>query len=77
MAQTPTEAQSDYGFMNWFLNTDKKRLPSAPESSFFHLGSGVNMVYVDQENNLVIVARWINGSAMDGVVDRVLRAFDD
>jgi hypothetical protein len=77
LAQTPTEAQSDYGFMNWFLNTDKKRLPSAPESAFFHLGSGVNMVYVDQENNLVIVARWINGSAMDGVVDRVLRAFDD
>jgi len=76
MAQTPTVAQTDYGFMNWFLNTDKKRLPSAPESSFFHLGSGTNMVYVDQENDLVIVARWVKSSAMDGVVSRVLEAMN-
>ncbi|MFN1835064.1 serine hydrolase domain-containing protein [Balneola sp. MJW-20] len=74
MAQTPTEAEKGYGFMNWFLNTGKERLPSAPESAFFHLGSGVNMVYVDQDNDLVIVARWIEGSAMDGIVKRVLEA---
>lgn len=76
MAQTPTKAQTDYGFMNWFLNTDKKRLPSAPESSFFHLGSGTNMVYVDQENDLIIVARWIKTPSMDGIVSRVLAAFE-
>jgi len=75
MAQTPTKAQTDYGFMNWFLNTDQERLPSAPESAFFHLGSGVNMVYVDQENNLVIVTRWIKGTAMDGIVRRVLESY--
>lgn len=76
MAQTPTEANINYGFMNWFLNTDKEELPSAPESAFFHLGAGTNMVYVDQENDVVIVARWINGSAMDGVVQRVLEAIE-
>lgn len=76
MAQTPTPVQKDYGFMNWFLNTDKERLPSAPESAFFHLGAGVNMVYVDQENDLVIVARWIENSAMDGIVKRVLEAHE-
>lgn len=76
MAQTPTEANVNYGFMNWFLNTDKEELPSAPESAFFHLGAGTNMVYVDQENDVVIVARWINGSAMDGVVQRVLEAME-
>ena len=59
MAQTPTEANTNYGFMNWFLNVNKDRLPSAPTSSFYHLGAGTNMVYVDQENDLVIVARWI------------------
>ena len=76
MAQTPTKAKTDYGFMNWFLNTNKERLPDAPESAFFHLGSGTNMVYVDQENNLVIVARWIKSSAMNGVVKRVLEAIE-
>ena len=76
MALTPTPVKDDYGFMNWFLNTDQKRLPSAPESSFFHLGAGTNMVYVDPENNLVIVARWIKRDAMDGIVQRVLGAME-
>ncbi|MCP9291382.1 serine hydrolase domain-containing protein [Gracilimonas sediminicola] len=76
MAQTPTEANSNYGFMNWFLNVNKDRLTSAPTTAFFHLGAGTNMVYVDQENDLVIVARWIKGSAMDGVVKRVLEAVE-
>lgn len=76
MAQTPTAANTNYGFMNWFLNVNQERLPSAPKSAFFHLGSGVNMVYVDQENDLVIVARWINGDAMDGIVSRVLDAME-
>lgn len=76
MAQTPTEANTNYGFMNWFLNVNKDRLPSAPASAFFHLGAGTNMVYVDPENDLVIVARWIKGSAMDGVVKRVLEALE-
>lgn len=76
MALTPTQANTSYGFMNWFLNTDQKMLPSAPESAFFHLGAGTNMVYVDPEHNLVIVARWINRSAMDGIVKKVLGAFE-
>lgn len=72
MALTPTSANKGYGFMNWFLNTDQERLPSAPESAFFHLGAGTNMVYVDPEHDIVIVARWIDRNAMDGIVMRVL-----
>jgi hypothetical protein len=30
------------------------------------MGAGTNMVYVDPENDLVIVARWIERSALDG-----------
>jgi CubicO group peptidase (beta-lactamase class C family) len=76
MALTPTPAQTDYGFMNWFLNTGRKRLPSAPESAFMHLGNGTNMIYVDAEHDLVIVARWIDGGSLDGLVSRVLAAID-
>lgn len=74
MACTPTPPQPTYGFMNYFLNTEKKLLPSAPEKAFYHLGNGANMVYVDPENDLVIVARWIKNNAMDGLVQRVLAA---
>ena len=74
MALTPTPVQPTYGFMNWFLNTDRKFLPSAPASAFAHLGSGTNMIYVDPENDLVIVARWIERNAIDELVKRVLVA---
>ncbi len=76
MALTPTPAEPGYGFMNWFLNTGRKRLPSAPESAFMHLGNGTNMIYVDAEHDLVIVARWIDNGAVDGLVSRVLAAIN-
>jgi CubicO group peptidase (beta-lactamase class C family) len=74
MATTPTAAEPTYGFMNYFLNTGRKRLPAAPEKSFAHLGAGSNIVYVDPENDLVIVARWIEDKAFAGVVEKVLSA---
>lgn len=76
-ALTPTEAEPGYGFMNFFLNTGQERFPAAPASAFAHLGSGVNMVYVDPEHDLVVVARWIDGDAMAEFVRRVLAAVED
>jgi CubicO group peptidase (beta-lactamase class C family) len=71
---TPTPAQPTYGFMNWFLNTDKKYLPSAPATAFAHIGNGTNMVYVDRENDIVAVVRWIDNSSLDGFVKLLLQA---
>lgn len=73
-SRTPSTPQPDYGFMNYFLNTGRKQLPSAPESAWFHLGNGTNAIICDPENDLVIVLRWINRNALDGVVQRVLAA---
>src|SRR5712664_4567171 len=64
-ARTPTEPEPIYGYMNWFLNTDRKRWPSAPATAFAHVGNGTNMVYVDQEHDLVAVVRWIDPEAVD------------
>lgn len=75
-AQTPTPAQPTYGFMNWFLNTDRKYLPSAPASAFVHIGNGTNMIYVDRDHDLVAVVRWIDGKAMDGFVQRLISAVE-
>ena len=72
MATTPG-VNSGYGFANYFLNTERKSMPSAPESAFYHLGNGNNVIYVDPVNDLVIVARWMNNlRAMDGMVKRLL-----
>ncbi|MDN3203582.1 serine hydrolase domain-containing protein [Algoriphagus sediminis] len=75
-SKTPTPAQPDYGFMNYFLNNDKKAIPAAPSTAFFHLGAGTNMVYVDPENDLVIVARWIPNADKAELVEKVLNAID-
>lgn len=71
-ALTPTVPQPTYGFMNWFLNTDKKYLPSAPATAFAHIGNGTNMIYVDPEHDIVAVVRWIDNKALDGFVKKLL-----
>jgi CubicO group peptidase (beta-lactamase class C family) len=76
-ALTPTPAQPTYGFMNWFLNTDRKQWPSAPATAFAHLGNGTNIVYVDPDHDLVAVVRWIENGAVDGFLQRLLAATTD
>ena len=64
---------AQYGFANFYLNTGRRALPSAPEQAFYHLGAGNNVVYVDPVNDLVIVTRWISDMrALDAVIKRVL-----
>jgi len=74
MARTFTLVQPTYGFMNFYLNTDKKLYPNAPATAFAHIGAGSNIVYIDPENDLIIVTRWIEGNAMDGMIEKVLKA---
>lgn len=74
-ALTPTIAEPTYGYMNWFLNTNQKLLPSASPNVYYHLGNGTNMVYVDPDHDLVMVVRWIDNKSLDGMVKAVLEAF--
>jgi CubicO group peptidase (beta-lactamase class C family) len=62
--------------MNWFLNTGRNLWPIAPATAFAHLGNGTNLVYVDPEHDLVVVARWIENGAIDGFLQRVLGAVE-
>jgi CubicO group peptidase (beta-lactamase class C family) len=73
MARTPGPANSEYGYMNWFLNTGRKSLPAAPESSVTFRGNGQNIIYVDWDNDLVLVVRWIDGgNALNDFIGKVL-----
>jgi CubicO group peptidase (beta-lactamase class C family) len=73
MARTPGAANDTYGYANWYLNTGRKALPSAPESAVYFLGNGANVVYVDWENDIVAVVRWIQDvAALNDVVGKML-----
>ena len=73
-SKTPTPANPGYGFMNYFLNNDQEFIPAAPKTAFAHIGAGTNMIYVDQENELVIVARWIPNGDKNELVRLVLES---
>ena len=76
MAVTPSDANPTYEFMNHFLNVPnaegRKGYPSAPRTAYSHRGNGTNLVYVDQENDLVVVARWIPGRDIDELLSLVI-----
>jgi len=75
MARTPGPANAGYGFANWFLNTNRKALPSAPASAVYFEGNGANVIYVDWENDIVAVVRWISGSgALNEFVGKIVAA---
>jgi CubicO group peptidase (beta-lactamase class C family) len=75
-ALTPTAANTGYGFMNWFLNTDRKLFPSVAANVYAHVGNGVNLVIVDPDHDLVVVLRWIDSNkSADEFLKRLHSAF--
>jgi CubicO group peptidase (beta-lactamase class C family) len=74
MARTPGPANQTYGYMNWFLNTGRKPLPSAPASVVTFQGNGSNIIYIDWEHDLVVVVRWIQQRALNDFIGQILAA---
>jgi CubicO group peptidase (beta-lactamase class C family) len=75
MARTPGPANQTYGFANWFLNTDRKPWPAAPASAVCFEGNGANIIYIDTENDIVAVVRWIKGgTALNDFIAKMLGA---
>jgi CubicO group peptidase (beta-lactamase class C family) len=77
MATTPGAVNAGYGFMNYMLNTDQERYSNAPEYTWTHSGAGSNLVYVDPANELVVVARWIQGRAMNELLGMIFDAMGE
>lgn len=69
----PATARPDYGYM-WWLNTGRERFQSAPENVLLAAGFGGNYIYVDQDNDLLIVLRWVPG--VEAVVEAVMAALE-
>jgi CubicO group peptidase (beta-lactamase class C family) len=75
MARTPGPANAEYGFANWYLNTNRKPLPSAPETAVYFLGNGNNIIYIDWENDIVCVTRWLNSTrSLNEIVAKLIAA---
>ncbi len=77
MARTPGPANQTYGFMNWFLNTGRKPLPSAPATAVTFQGNGSNIIYIDWEHDLVVVVRWIQQRTLNEFIGQILAAITE
>ncbi|HEY0672913.1 MAG TPA: serine hydrolase [Longimicrobiales bacterium] len=70
-ATSPTDIRPGYGFM-WWLNTDRAVHKTAPASAFWAAGNGGNYIFIDRENDLLIVLRWTRDFA--GTIERIYAA---
>jgi CubicO group peptidase (beta-lactamase class C family) len=69
----PSQCKADYGAL-WWLNTEREHYPSAPQSSFFAVGAGSNIIWIDRTMDLVMVMRWIDGGSVDKLIGQVMGA---
>lgn len=69
----PSPTNESYGYL-WWLNRGPSRHPPASHASVFALGAGTNLIWIDPDNDLVVVLRWIDKSAVDGFMARLMDA---
>ena len=71
--RVPCSLNQSYGYL-WWLNTGRVRYPSAPAGSYYAMGAGGNLTWVDPDHDLVAVLRWTAPTAADQFMARVLAA---
>jgi hypothetical protein len=76
LARQSSPANEGYGYM-WWLNKGRRSVAEAPQSAFYASGFGGNYIVVDQENDLVIVTRWLEPSRLVEFLISVYHALPD
>ena len=72
----PSALNPRYGLF-WWLNSDGSYQPSAPRDSYFAIGAGGNVTWVDPAHDLVAVLRWIDSTQLDAWIGMILGAITD
>ncbi|HCX22834.1 MAG: serine hydrolase [Flammeovirgaceae bacterium] len=73
MIQTPALANESYGYM-WWLNRGPRHWEDTPDHLFYAAGFGGNFIVVDQQQDLVIITRWLEPSKIGEMVKKVYSA---
>ncbi len=70
---TPIPIRPGYGYL-WWLNSGRGEWPGAPESSYAAVGAGSNILWIDPDNDLILVARWIEQDHVPELIARIVAA---
>jgi CubicO group peptidase (beta-lactamase class C family) len=73
--RVPCPLNPSYGYL-WWLNTDRRRYPSAPAGSYYAMGAGGNLTWIDPDRDLVAVLRWTDPAAANKFMGLVMAAIE-
>ena len=71
--RTPCPIRPEYGYL-WWLNTDCGEWPEVSDSSYAAVGAGTNIIWISPEDDIVVVARWIEQRAVAKFLRLLTRA---
>jgi CubicO group peptidase (beta-lactamase class C family) len=71
--RAPSSVNDGYGFL-WWLNTGHREWPAASESAYAAVGAGSNIILIDPQYDLILIARWVDQNAVNGLVAHVIDA---
>jgi CubicO group peptidase (beta-lactamase class C family) len=69
-ARRPSAANKEYGFL-WWLN-DEGRFKDLSKKIYYANGFGGNFIVIDEENDLLIVTRWLEPSKLNEFLNLVM-----
>jgi len=72
--RTPCAIAPFYGGGLTWLNRDRRLFADASPASWFMMGAGGNMVWIDPDHDAVVVSRWLDGAHAAEFVRRVTEA---
>ncbi|MCC5907890.1 MAG: serine hydrolase [Balneolaceae bacterium] len=75
MAPAPSDPNPSYGYMWWTLKGDTD-WGDVPDHIYYAAGFGGNYIIVDNQNDLVIVTRWLDGGVLGEFVESVYKAME-
>ena len=73
--RVPSENNPSYGYM-WWLNRGNRKWDGLPENIYYGSGFGGNYVIVIPDNDLVIVARWLDSSKVGEFVRKIVESIN-
>ena len=73
-ATEPSEPNPNYGYMWWLNEEGRRHWENLPKHLFYAAGFGGNYIVIDQENQLVVITRWLNPSNLEEFLEKVYAA---
>ena len=73
LVQQPSKNNESYGYM-WWLNKGERKWRGLSENIYYGAGFGGNFIVIIPDQNLVVVARWIDSSKIGEFIEMVVKS---